>query len=197
MELIPAPSPNFDARTSPPDMIILHYTGMKSAKEAIDRLCDTKARVSSHYVVDENGLVLRLVPEDRRVFTDLTVTENLEVGRQPPALMVGNLEARRGDRDRAACSFHAALATVCPLDLPFEQALVHLDFGTFLHQAGRASEAIDQLRAAHHTFALLDAVPFLERSERELTACGHPSTIICAVRATSSESHTRRALPTG
>ena len=109
----------------------------------------------------------------------------------------GNLEARRGDRDRAACSFHAALATVCPLDLPFEQALVHLDFGTFLHQAGRASEAIDQLRAAHHTFALLDAVPFLERSERELTACGHPSTIICAVRATSSESHTRRALPTG
>lgn len=29
-------------------------------------------------------LGLGFVPEDRRVFTDLTVTENLEVGRQPP-----------------------------------------------------------------------------------------------------------------
>ncbi len=29
---------------------------------------------------------LGFVPEDRRVFTDLTVTENLEVGRQPPRI---------------------------------------------------------------------------------------------------------------
>lgn len=29
---------------------------------------------------------LGFVPEDRRIFTDLTVTENLEVGRQPPRL---------------------------------------------------------------------------------------------------------------
>lgn len=30
------------------------------------------------------SLGLGFVPEDRRIFTDLTVTENLEVGRQPP-----------------------------------------------------------------------------------------------------------------
>jgi N-acetylmuramoyl-L-alanine amidase len=49
-------------------MLILHYTGMRSAREAIDRLRDPAARVSSHYVVDEDGAVLRLVPEERRAF---------------------------------------------------------------------------------------------------------------------------------
>jgi N-acetylmuramoyl-L-alanine amidase len=49
-------------------MLILHYTGMRSAQEAIDRLRDPVARVSSHYVVDQDGAVLRLVPEERRAF---------------------------------------------------------------------------------------------------------------------------------
>ncbi len=64
------PSPNHDARPDdvPVDMLILHYTGMKSATEAIDRLRDPAAKVSSHYVVDEDGTVLRLVPEDRRAW---------------------------------------------------------------------------------------------------------------------------------
>jgi N-acetylmuramoyl-L-alanine amidase len=50
------------------DMLILHYTGMKTAQDAIDRLCDPEARVSSHYVVDEDGEILRLVPEERRAW---------------------------------------------------------------------------------------------------------------------------------
>ena len=64
------PSPNQDERPAgtPIDMLILHYTGMKSAREAIDRLRDPVARVSSHYVVDEDGSVLRLVPEERRAW---------------------------------------------------------------------------------------------------------------------------------
>ena len=64
------PSPNHDERPAgtPIDMLILHYTGMKTAQEAIDRLRDPAARVSSHYVVDEDGAVLRLVPEARRAF---------------------------------------------------------------------------------------------------------------------------------
>jgi N-acetylmuramoyl-L-alanine amidase len=49
-------------------MLILHYTGMQSAQAAIDRLRDPVARVSSHYVVDEDGSVLRLVPEERRAW---------------------------------------------------------------------------------------------------------------------------------
>lgn len=64
------PSPNQDERPAgtPIDMLILHYTGMKSAQEAIDRLRDPVAHVSSHYVVDEDGAVLCLVPETRRAF---------------------------------------------------------------------------------------------------------------------------------
>jgi N-acetylmuramoyl-L-alanine amidase len=58
------PSPNHDERPSgtPIDTLILHYTGMKTAQDAIDRLRDPVARVSAHYVVDEDGAVLRLVP---------------------------------------------------------------------------------------------------------------------------------------
>jgi N-acetylmuramoyl-L-alanine amidase len=64
------PSANQDDRPvdEPIDMLILHYTGMRSAQEAIDRLRDPAARVSSHYVVDEDGSVLQLVPEDRRAW---------------------------------------------------------------------------------------------------------------------------------
>lgn len=62
------PSPNFDARRGPPDMLILHYTGMQTAEAAIARLCDHEAKVSAHYVVDEDGAILKLVPEERRAW---------------------------------------------------------------------------------------------------------------------------------
>ena len=47
MQLIDAPSPNFDARTAPPDMIICHYTGMQTGEAALARLRDPVAKVSS------------------------------------------------------------------------------------------------------------------------------------------------------
>ena len=62
------PSPNCDSRRAPPDMLVLHYTGMPTAAEAIARLCDPEAKVSAHYVVDEDGSILRLVPEERRAW---------------------------------------------------------------------------------------------------------------------------------
>jgi N-acetylmuramoyl-L-alanine amidase len=63
------PSPNHEERRlGAPDMLILHYTGMVSAAAALDRLCDPVARVSAHYVVEEDGTVWRLVPEERRAF---------------------------------------------------------------------------------------------------------------------------------
>ena len=63
-------SPNHAPRDDPPriDMLVLHYTGMRSAGEALDRLCDPAARVSAHYVIEEDGTVWRLVPEARRGF---------------------------------------------------------------------------------------------------------------------------------
>ena len=63
-----APSPNFDARRAPPDILVLHYTGMETAQAAVDRLRDPQARVSAHYVVDEDGSILRLVAEERRAW---------------------------------------------------------------------------------------------------------------------------------
>jgi N-acetylmuramoyl-L-alanine amidase len=68
MNLIEAPSPNFDPRTVPPSLLVLHYTGMKTGEEAIARLRDPEARVSSHYVVEEDGRVFRLVAEERRAW---------------------------------------------------------------------------------------------------------------------------------
>jgi N-acetylmuramoyl-L-alanine amidase len=63
------PSPNHDERKlGEPDIILLHYTGMQTADEALQRLCDTEARVSSHYFVYENGSIAQLVPEARRAF---------------------------------------------------------------------------------------------------------------------------------
>jgi N-acetylmuramoyl-L-alanine amidase len=68
MNIIEAPSPNFDARTAPPDILVLHYTGMKTGPEALDRLRDPEAKVSSHYMVEEDGRIFRLVPEERRAW---------------------------------------------------------------------------------------------------------------------------------
>ncbi len=68
MSLIEFPSPNFNERRGPPDMVVLHYTGMRSAQEALGRMCDSEAKVSSHYCVDEDGTVYRLVPEERRAW---------------------------------------------------------------------------------------------------------------------------------
>jgi N-acetylmuramoyl-L-alanine amidase len=66
-------SPNHTSRGEAPNirpinMLVLHYTGMQSAEAAIERLCDPEARVSAHYVVEEDGTLWRLVPEQRRAF---------------------------------------------------------------------------------------------------------------------------------
>ncbi len=63
-------SPNQDERPAgtPIDVLVLHYTGMTSAGAALDRLRDPAARVSSHYMVEEDGLVWSLVDERCRAF---------------------------------------------------------------------------------------------------------------------------------
>jgi len=63
------PSPSHDDRADRLiDILLLHYTGMASTEAAIARLCEPAAKVSSHYVVDEAGQVLQLVPEQRRAW---------------------------------------------------------------------------------------------------------------------------------
>ena len=42
--------------------IIIHYTGMCNELSALNKLCDTKAKVSAHYFIKKNGLIVNLVP---------------------------------------------------------------------------------------------------------------------------------------
>ena len=59
-------SPNFNSekRTSKElKFIIFHYTGMKSESEAIDKLIDIQSEVSSHYLIKNDGTIIKLVPD--------------------------------------------------------------------------------------------------------------------------------------
>ena len=61
-------SPNHDARDHRIDMLLLHYTGMQTADEALERLKDRAAKVSCHYFVDEDGRVTQMVHEAQRAW---------------------------------------------------------------------------------------------------------------------------------
>jgi N-acetylmuramoyl-L-alanine amidase len=64
------PSPNHGERRHgrAPDMILLHYTGMKDADSALDRLCARESEVSTHYFVFEDGRIVQCVPEAQRAW---------------------------------------------------------------------------------------------------------------------------------
>jgi N-acetylmuramoyl-L-alanine amidase len=69
MKLVDRPSPNRDSRGDAPiDILVLHYTGMESGAAALARLCDPAAKVSAHYMIDEDGTVYALVPEEARAW---------------------------------------------------------------------------------------------------------------------------------
>jgi N-acetylmuramoyl-L-alanine amidase len=70
MHVLDWPSPNHDARPTGGivDMLILHYTGMISGEAALARLTAPEAKVSAHYVIEEDGAIWHLVPEDRRAW---------------------------------------------------------------------------------------------------------------------------------
>lgn len=64
------PSPNHDARGlgRPPFILLMHYTGMASSAASLKRLCNPAAKVSCHYLIDENGRIIQLVDEERRAW---------------------------------------------------------------------------------------------------------------------------------
>ena len=69
-EIEQTPSPNHDARDAakPVDILLLHYTGMLSGEGALRWLCNPEAKVSSHYLVFEDGRTVQLVDETRRAW---------------------------------------------------------------------------------------------------------------------------------
>ncbi|MBL8630307.1 MAG: N-acetylmuramoyl-L-alanine amidase [Rhodospirillaceae bacterium] len=73
LKIVDSPSPNFGARKAVPGLkpvsyVVLHYTGMKSAGDALARLADPAAQVSAHYVVDDDGQIYRMVAEEHRAW---------------------------------------------------------------------------------------------------------------------------------
>jgi len=59
-------SPNFNSkkRTSKQiKFIIFHYTGMKSESDALNRLTDIQSEVSCHYLIKNNGEIVKMVPD--------------------------------------------------------------------------------------------------------------------------------------
>lgn len=70
MTRVDRPSPNHGPRPAgaATDILLLHYTDMARATDAVDRLCDPAAQVSAHYVVGEDGTVWHLVPESERAW---------------------------------------------------------------------------------------------------------------------------------
>ncbi|MGH6925781.1 MAG: N-acetylmuramoyl-L-alanine amidase [Propylenella sp.] len=65
----PHPSRNHGERKpGPVDILLLHYTGMPDAEQALAWLCDPESKVSAHYFVFEDGRVRSLVPEARRAW---------------------------------------------------------------------------------------------------------------------------------
>ncbi len=70
MDIADRPSPNYNARRGglAPTLVVLHYTAMASADEALERLCAEEAEVSAHYLIDCEGAVSRLVDEAHRAW---------------------------------------------------------------------------------------------------------------------------------
>lgn len=68
MKIKQQPSPNFNARKEPLDMLVLHYTGMETGAAALDRMCDPAAEVSAHYMIWESGEIVQLVDETARAW---------------------------------------------------------------------------------------------------------------------------------
>ncbi len=64
------PAPNVEPRRGgrAADMLLMHYTGMESAEAALDWLTREESKVSCHYLIDEEGRILQMVPEDMRAW---------------------------------------------------------------------------------------------------------------------------------
>ena len=66
LKVIPNYSPNFNSkkRTSKQiKFIIFHYTGMKNESDALSRLTDIQSEVSCHYLIKNNGVIVKIVPD--------------------------------------------------------------------------------------------------------------------------------------
>jgi hypothetical protein len=65
------PSPNFDSRPEGEriDTVVWHHTSSRADARAVARYFQSEAaKVSSHYIVDRAGYIVRCVPDDKRAW---------------------------------------------------------------------------------------------------------------------------------
>jgi thiamine-phosphate pyrophosphorylase len=185
------PSPNHGARLRPISSLVLHYTGMPTAESALALLCNPRSEVSAHYVVEEDGRVLQLVPESRRAWhagishwageTDMnSASVGIEIvhpghddPRPYPAVQIEATAALAKD----ICRRHA---------IPPERVLAHSDIapgrkrdpGEFfpwdeLARRGVGRVADESIGAGATTISLGDAGAKVASLQRDLAAYGY------------------------
>jgi N-acetylmuramoyl-L-alanine amidase len=127
------PSPNHDARTTPIDILLLHYTGMQSGEAACARLCDADAEVSSHYLVYEDGRIDQLVPEARRAWHAGVSSwkGETEINSRSIGVEIVNPGHEFGYRDFPQAQIEAVIALcrdiVARHQIPSDRVLAHSD----------------------------------------------------------------------
>lgn len=117
----------------PPDILLMHYTGFLTAEKAIDWLAISESRVSCHYVVDVDGRITQLVPEELRawhagdsVWHGETDINSLSVG-----IEIQNPGHERGYSDFPPAQMQAVMTLskdiIARHAIPPERVLAHSD----------------------------------------------------------------------
>lgn len=68
MNIVKRLSPHFNERACPIDTLIIHYTDMVTAEEALAWLINPASQVSAHYLIDEDGHIYQMVEEVKRAW---------------------------------------------------------------------------------------------------------------------------------
>jgi N-acetylmuramoyl-L-alanine amidase len=127
------PSPNHDARTAPIDILLLHYTGMRSGEAACKRLRETDSKVSAHYLAYEDGRIDQLVPEARRAWHAgiSSWKGETDINSRSIGIEIVNPGHEFGYRDFPEAQIEAVIALcrdiVARYRIPSERVLAHSD----------------------------------------------------------------------
>ena len=81
-------SPNYNSRkNSKIKLIIIHYTALRNSSEAISYLCKKEKKVSSHYLISQDGIVYSIVDNKFRAWhageafwQDITDINSISIG---------------------------------------------------------------------------------------------------------------------
>ena len=149
-----APSPNHNERKSAIDMIVLHYTGMRSGEEALARLTDPASHVSSHYLVDEDGRIDQLVPDAQRAWHAGLASwkGTIDINSCSIGIEIVNPGHEYGYRDFPAVQIDAVIALchdiIARHDIPAARVLAHSDVAPARKQDPGEKFPWDRLAAA-------------------------------------------------